>query len=95
MYSAVLQDMLRQRFLPRTITASSDTGRESGFVADGYDRLVSAVESDARLIIETKYADEWNANRLIRRWKLQRKMDAEIAVLVAEMMPGVSPDALF
>jgi hypothetical protein len=87
--------MLRQRFLPRTLAAPSDTGRESGFVADGYDRLVSAVESDARLIVETKYADEWNASGLIRRWKLQRKMDAEISVLVSKMMPDVSPDALF
>ncbi|WP_145073529.1 hypothetical protein [Aureliella helgolandensis] len=87
--------MLRQRFLTRALAASSDTGRKSGFVADGYDRLVSAVESDARLIIEAKFADEWNASGLIRRWKLHRKMNAEIAMLVAEMMPDVSPDALF
>ncbi|TWU51495.1 hypothetical protein [Rubripirellula reticaptiva] len=81
--------------LLRTLAASPDIGRESGFVVDGHDRLTAAVESDARLIVEAKYADEWNASGLIRRWKLQRKMDAEISVLVAEMMPDVSPDALF
>ncbi|TWT85091.1 hypothetical protein CA13_65730 [Planctomycetes bacterium CA13] len=87
--------MNRQRTLPTPHCARPTTGRESGFVADGHDRLIASVESDARRIVEAKYADEWNASGLVRRWKLQRKMDAEIGVLVAEMTPDVSPDALF
>ena len=49
----------------------------------------------ARRIVEEKYADEWNASGIIRRWKLQRKMDAEVAAIVAESIPEVSPDAMF
>uniref|UniRef100_UPI00193F2EBF hypothetical protein n=1 Tax=Roseiconus lacunae TaxID=2605694 RepID=UPI00193F2EBF len=88
-------DMDRQDNVRLELYASPDTGHESGFVADGYERLISAVESDARQIVEAKYADEWNASGLLRRWNLQRKMDAEISAMVAEMMPDVSPDALF
>ncbi|TWU31305.1 hypothetical protein Q31b_58860 [Novipirellula aureliae] len=77
----------------RTGTAAADS--TSGFVADGYDRLVSAIESDARRNVEEKYADEWNGAGILRRWKLQRQMEAEIAVAVAENLPDVSPDALF
>ena len=62
-----LHDMGRTRSLLRALGASPDAGRESGCVADGYDRFVSAVESDARQIVERKYAEEWNASRLIRR----------------------------
>ncbi|MCC9602227.1 hypothetical protein LOC67_16855 [Stieleria sp. JC731] len=87
--------MDRQHKVTPAHQASPDTGRESCFVAGGYDRLFSAVESDARQIVEAEYADEWNASGLIRRWKLQRKMDAEISVIVAEIMPDVSPAALF
>lgn len=67
----------------------------SGFVSGGYGNLMSGVESEARQIIEEKYADEWNASGLLHRWRLQRKMDREIAELVVEMMPEVSPKALF
>jgi hypothetical protein len=63
----------------------------SGFVAGGFGNLLSGVESEARRIIEEKYADEWNASGLLHRWRLQRKMDREIAELVAETMPEVSP----
>ncbi|MDM4019599.1 hypothetical protein, partial [Roseiconus lacunae] len=87
--------MNRQRNLPRTLDDSRDAGRESAFVADGYDRFISAVESEARKFVEAKYADEWNASGLIRRWKLQRRMDAEISAVVAETMRDVSPDAIF
>ena len=67
----------------------------SGFVADGYERLVNAHEIDARRIVEAKYADEWNASGIVRRWKLQRKMDAEIAEIVARSVPDVSLETLF
>jgi hypothetical protein len=45
--------------------------------------------------VESKYAEEWNASGIVRRWVLQRQMDAEIAAIVAETMPDVSPDAMF
>ena len=75
--------------------AQSHLYAESGIVADGYKRLVSAYELEARRIVEAKYAHEWNASGIVRRWRLQRKMDAEIAAIVAESMPDVSPDAKF
>ena len=31
----------------------------------------------------------------VRRWKLQRMMNAEIEELAAKLMPKVSPDAVF
>ena len=67
----------------------------SGFVAGGYERVVAGVESEARRVVESKYADEWNASGIFKRWKLQRKMYAEIAALIAEKMPDVSAQALF
>ncbi len=67
----------------------------SGIVANGYSKLVAGVGSEARGIIEAKYADEWNAASLARRWKLQRIINAEIAELAAKLMPNVSPEAPF
>ncbi len=67
----------------------------SGIVANGYSNVAAGVDSDARRLVEAKYADEWNAASLVRRWKLQRLMDAEIAELAAKLMPNVSPEALF
>ncbi len=67
----------------------------SGIVANGYSNVAAGVDSDARRLVEAKYADEWNAASLARRWKLQRRMDAEIAELAAKRMPNVSPEALF
>ena len=66
-----------------------------GIVADGYRRLASCVESDARCIVEAKYADEWNASGFVQRLALKRKMKAEISDIVTETLPDVSPDALF
>ena len=70
-------------------------GCSSGIVVNGYSNLVSGVKSEARRTIEAKYADEWNVAGLIRRWKLQRMMNAEIEELAAKLMPEVSPDAMF
>ncbi|TWU43570.1 hypothetical protein Poly51_63300 [Rubripirellula tenax] len=86
---------MKRNTRPKLDKESTATDSPSGIVADGYDRLVSAVESDARRIVEAKYADEWNASGMLRRWKLQRQMDTETAAIVAATMPDVSPDALF
>lgn len=66
-----------------------------GFVAGGYDNLVKGCESEFRRIVEEKYAGEWNASGVVRRFFLRRKMDREVAELVAESMPTVSQEALF
>lgn len=68
---------------------------QHGIVADGYERLVDGVGAEARRIIEAKYADEWNSSGMLKRWKLKKRMDAEIATLAEELMPDVSKDALF
>lgn len=77
--------------IPRTPSDEASTG----FVAGGFDRFVSGVESETRRIVEEKYADEWNTSGLIRRWQLQRRIDAEVAARVPELMPDVSPEAVF
>ncbi|GAA5504873.1 hypothetical protein Rcae01_00312 [Novipirellula caenicola] len=87
--------MHRQFTLPRTLAAKRNNDQKSCFVADGHDRLIAAVKADARIAVETKYADEWNVSGMLRRWILRRKMDAEISLLVAERMPDVSPETLF
>ena len=74
---------------------SSGFHRQSGFIVGGYANLVTGYESESRRIVEDKYAEEWNASGLLHRFFLQRKMDREIAVLVAESMPKVSQEALF
>lgn len=80
---------------PVDSTSGKKTGCGSGIVANGYSNLVSGVESEARRTVEAKYADEWNAASLVRRWKLQRMMNHEIEELAAKLMPKVSPDAMF
>ena len=67
----------------------------SGIVIDGYSNLVAGVCTEARQVVEEKYADEWRAANLYRRWKLRRIMDAEIKELAAKLMPNVSREALF
>ncbi|MCA9159035.1 MAG: hypothetical protein KDA51_07000 [Planctomycetales bacterium] len=69
--------------------------QSSGFVDGGFTNLVCGFELEARRVVEEKYADEWNASGLLHRWRLQRKMDEEIAKLVEEKMPNVSSRALF
>lgn len=73
----------------------SGSNAQSGFVAGGYANLVKGYESESRRIIEDKYAEEWNASGLLKRWSLQRKMEREITELIAESMPQVSPEASF
>ncbi|MEM0925028.1 MAG: hypothetical protein AAGJ83_03245 [Planctomycetota bacterium] len=67
----------------------------SGFVHDGYERLVNEAESEARRMVEEKYAEQWNSAGIFQRWTLERKMSAEIASLTSQMMPDVSPESLF
>ena len=80
---------------PVNSTSEKKTVCSSGIVVNGYSNLVFGVDSEARRTVEAKYAEEWNAAGLVRRWKLQRKMNAEIEELAAKLMPEVSPDAMF
>jgi hypothetical protein len=68
---------------------------DQGFVADGYDRAIAGVEVEIRPMVEQKYADEWNASGLIKRWLLLRRIEREIGELVAERAKHISPDSLF
>ena len=68
---------------------------QSGFIVGGYANLVKGYDSEQRRIVEDKYAAEWNASGLLRRFFLQRKMNREIAKLVADEMSNVSQEALF
>lgn len=76
-------------------TSGKKTVCGSGIVENGHSNLVSGVNSEARRTVEAKYAEEWNAAGLVRRWKLHRKMNAEIEELAAKLMPEVSPDTMF
>jgi hypothetical protein len=67
----------------------------SGFVVDGYKRAIDGIESDIRPEIEEKYAAEWNAAGVIKRWILSRKIEKEIRYLAAKKASHISPDALF
>jgi hypothetical protein len=75
--------------------ARRDKGSTSGFVVDGYKRAIDGIVAEIRSEIEEKYADEWKASGLIKRWKLSRKIEKEITIRVAERSKHVSPDALF
>ncbi len=67
----------------------------SGFIVDGYIRVIDGIDAEIRSEIEEMYADEWNAAGLIKRWMLSRKIEKEIAIRVAEKSKDFSPDALF
>lgn len=66
-----------------------------GFVADGYERAIDGIEAEVRPAIELKYADEWNASGLLKRWFLLRRIEREVAGCVAERSAHISPGSLF
>lgn len=80
-------------------TKPTDTKRSTdstnGFVADGYRRAINGIEATIRTEIEQKYADEWNAVGLVKRWFLSRRIDGEVRILVAERSKHISADSLF
>lgn len=67
----------------------------SGFVDNGFERLLDAIEAEVRPEIEQKYADEWNACNIFQRWFLLERIEREIADIVSERTAHVSPDSLF
>ena len=67
----------------------------SGFVADGYTRLVCGIEAEVRSEVESQYADAWNSSRWLDRWRLKKQIDAEVAELTARRLADVSDKSLF
>ena len=65
------------------------------FVEDGYKRVCNAIEADIRPEIERKYADEWNASGLFKRWFLLRRIEQEVSARVVEQSQRISPTSLF
>ena len=73
----------------------NDQTDSNDFVVDGYERALVGIEAEVRPEIESKYADEWNASGLLKRWFLQRRIEREIAERVAERSRHISPNSLF
>ena len=67
----------------------------SGIVADGNRRLAQGIEAEVRREVEAKYADEWNGSGLWNRWRLQKKIDKEVADILSRRLSNVSPESLF
>ncbi len=67
----------------------------TGFVSDGFERAVNGIELEVRAEVEAKYADEWKASRLFKRWLLQQRMKREIAACVIERSARISEKSLF
>jgi len=68
---------------------------KNGFVVDGYARAIDGVTAEIRSEIEQKYADHWSRSGFMKRWLLKRRLNNEIATLVAERSKHISPDALY
>ena len=81
----------------QTTSARTSNSRHAccSIVVNGGSNLTSAIEEEARKVVEAKYAKTWNSSGLVKRWTLQRKMNAEIAELAEAMMPSISPETLF
>lgn len=71
------------------------SAKTSDFVSDGYCNLVKAIDEEVRRTVDARYADEWYASGLFKRWRLQRKMDREVQAIVSEAVSKVSSKALF
>ncbi|QDV87851.1 hypothetical protein TBK1r_68830 [Stieleria magnilauensis] len=82
--------------MARTLTRSAKPDADTNdFVAGGYERAIHGIEAEVRPIIEQNYADEWTASGIVKRWFLLRRMEREIAELVAERSRHISPNSLF
>jgi hypothetical protein len=75
--------------------ATCGNNSTNGFVVDGYEHAIDGIDAEIRSEVEEKYADEWNASGLIKRWMLSRKIEKEIRTLVTERSKHISPDAHF
>ena len=90
--NAITEYEIMTRLLTRSPKVA---GAKNGFVVDGYARAIDGVTAEIRSEIEQKYADQWNRSGFIKRWFLKRRMNNEIATLVAERSKHISPDAWY
>jgi hypothetical protein len=67
----------------------------SSFVRDGHRRARRAIREEARLEIEEKYAEEWKASGIIKRWFLIRKIKREVRTHIATKADQAPNDALY
>jgi hypothetical protein len=67
----------------------------SSVVADGFDRLRSAVERQVRQEIEERYARPDEQLNWYQRRKRRSMMEKEIKAAVAQRLSHVSPQSLF
>lgn len=77
------------------IASKAAISRTSGFIVDGYERAIKAFKAEVRVAVEQKYADEWNASGMVKRWRMRRMIERKIADGVAKRSRQVSRDSLF
>lgn len=87
--------VLLARFAMRTCRSIDPFSKSSAFVADGHERALQGIEAEIRPMVEQKYADEWSTSGVIKRWFLLRRMEREIAQLLADRSAPISPDSVF
>ena len=73
----------------------SAAGADFGFVEDGFRRLRAGIDAQVRPEVEARYAEALAAAGLLRRLRIRREMEREIARLVAERTAKVSEQSLF
>ena len=75
--------------------SDSKDRHDAGFVANGFHRLCAAFDAEVRPEVEARYAEELAAPGRLRRWQIRRKIEREVARLVAERAAKVSEQSLF
>jgi len=81
--------------MTKSVRKRSGPYLHSSIVADGYERLYRAVEAEVRPWVEQAYTETWNRSGILKRLSLQRKMEQEIATLVAQRCDHISAESLF
>ncbi len=94
--SPVMSAVRRRRTMTKLpFLKDADNQANSSFVEDGFVRAWDAVEAEVRSEVEEKYAKEWNALGIIKRWRVQRQMEREISERVDERLKHISDYSLF
>jgi len=90
----VLPFILLLRSAVGTFRSGSSDCKSIALVANGHQRALDGIEADVRPEIEHKYAGQWNASGLVKRWFLRRRIEREITDCIAERSAHISPDSL-
>ena len=69
--------------------------RGPGFVEGGFRRLCAGIDAQVRPEVKARYAGALAAAGLLRRWRIRREIEREVARLVAERTAKVSEQSLF